>query len=115
MFDHLPGDGASEGARLMGAFLGVLASMLMVAPEGTKNALYRSIGGLVLGFVFSPVIPNIYFMSWLGGDDFYMTLARATFSGLVVWFVLEFIARMLSSTEWLEKLAKEILANRGKK
>ncbi|WP_109468528.1 DUF6107 family protein [Albibacillus kandeliae] len=103
------GDEARWIARALGAALGVIASMIMVAPAGTKNAFYRLWIGIVMGAIFSPVVDDIWFFGGLAGEDFDHTLARSAVAGFSVWFVLEFTARMISSTDWLVELAKEVL------
>ncbi|MGR3599200.1 MAG: DUF6107 family protein [Heliomarina sp.] len=107
------GDETRWIARALGAFLGVIASMIMVAPKGTKNAFYRLWIGIVMGAIFAPVVDDIWFLGGLGGDDFDHTLVRSAVAGFGVWFVLEFTARMMSSTDWLVELAKEVLRLRA--
>lgn len=97
-------------ARGLGALLGVIASMMIIAPEGTRNAFYRLWVGLTMGAVFSPVLRGV---SWLSGDDLDFVLARAALVGVVIWMVLEGLTRFLSNTDWLVRLAQEVLRLRS--
>lgn len=92
--------------RALGALAGVIASLIMVAPVGTKNAFYRVWVGVTMGVIFAPIVHQIPGLGWLAGMTVEHVMARAAF---VSWSLLEFIARMLSSTDWLVKLAQEIL------
>lgn len=95
--------------RALGAFIGVLASLIMVAPKGTRNLLYRTIVGVIMGVIFSPVMDDIFGLGFLSGPELDHVLARAAACGFSIWFILEFIARALSSQEWMERLAREFL------
>lgn len=99
--------------RGIGALIGVIASLIIVAPAGTKNAMYRAWVGVSMGVIFAPVVPQLPWMAWLAGISVEHILARAAFAGFATWFALEFIARMLSSTDWLVRLAQEILRLRS--
>lgn len=111
-------DGDEQAQRLLvralGALLGVLASLIMVAPEGTKNALYRALVGVTMGFIFAPVAPNLPFMGFLSGDGIDYALARGALMGFSIWWVLEIIARVLSSNDWIVEVLREAARLRGK-
>ena len=92
--------------RILGAVVGVLASMIIIAPEGTRNALYRLWVGVTMGVIFAPLLKSISFIS---GDEFDLILVRSAVMGFVIWSVLEATARFLSQKDWLVKLAQEIL------
>lgn len=100
--------------RVLGAFIGVIASLIMVAPKGTRAAFYRVLIGVSMGTIFAPVVGDIPMLGWLQGPELEHVMARAAFAGFTVWFCLEGVARVLSSTEWLERLAREILRLGGK-
>ena len=105
----------SHGAvRLIGALIGVLVSMIMVAPDTSRAALYRFLVGLTMGFIFAPVIPNVYGMGFLAGDGTDFVLARGAATGFAVWFILEAAARLLSSRDWIVATAKAIIDLRAK-
>lgn len=113
MFDDE--NSARFALRLLGTLIGVLASMIMVAPEHTKAALSRAFVSLSMGFVFGPTVPlwgafGLHPFGFLTGQDSEMIIARAAACGFCIWFILEFAARMLSSTEWMVKLAQSIIA-----
>jgi len=114
MFDQIPEEWRMAAIRLLGAVAGVIASVMMVAPEGTKNALYRVWVGVTMGVIFSPVVPKLPLMGWLAGMGTDAMLARAAFTAFVIWFLLEAIARLLSSNEWLTRLARDFLSRGGK-
>jgi hypothetical protein len=106
--------------RGLGTLLGVLVSLVIVAPEHTKAALMRVAVGVIMGFIFAPTIPHWSFLglgapaSFLAGEGSDLVLARGAATGFVIWFVLEFVARLMSSTEWLEKMVKNLVAMRTK-
>ena len=93
--------------RALGAFIGVTASMIMVAPESTKNAFYRGVVGLVMGFIFAPTASQVLW--FLEGDTLEHVAARAAATGFGVWFILEGVARLLSSKTTVTGLLKEFL------
>lgn len=109
MFDHLQ-NSADFIARLLGALLGVVATMMIIAPESTRNALYRMWVGITMGAIFSPILSNF---NWLSGVALDLVIARSAASGFIVWFILEGTARFLSNTDWLVKFAQEILRLRN--
>ncbi|AUC55720.1 hypothetical protein CDO87_03380 [Sagittula sp. P11] len=92
---------------MIGAMVGVMASLIMVAPEGTRNAVYRALVGITMGVIFAPLADSLPFMTWMGGDDLDAVLARSALTGFVIWWVLEVIARLLSSNDWLVSLLRE--------
>jgi len=100
-------------ARGLGALLGVISSMIMVAPEGTRNAFYRLWIGIVAGMIFAPFIPNLPGLGGLAGDGVSNFIARSFVSGFGVWFILEATARMLSNTDWIVKIAQEVIRLRS--
>lgn len=101
--------------RVIGTILGVLVSLIMVAPEGSRNAFFRVLGGLVMGFIFAPTIHHLPMLGFLSGDSADFMLARGATAGFSVWFILEAAARLLSSTDWIVKTAKAIIELGGKK
>lgn len=104
---------AGAAIRMLGAFLGVLASIIIVAPEGTQNALFRMWVGITMGAVMAPVVPGIWFLGFFAGDSPDLALARAAFAGFSIWFVLELTARLLSASVWTERLLRELIRIRG--
>lgn len=105
---------AKYALRFLGTLIGVLASLIIVAPEHTKAALSRVVVSISMGFIFAPTVPfwslfGFVPFGFLEGQDSEMILARAAACGFCIWFILEFVARMLSSTEWMVKLAQGIL------
>tara|TARA_R110002020_G_scaffold266238_10_gene481153 strand:- start:2116 stop:2463 length:348 start_codon:yes stop_codon:yes gene_type:complete len=99
--------------RAIGSAIGVIASMIVVAPAGTRNALYRGLVGAVMGFVFAPVAPHLWGLDFLAGENLDVVLARGAAMGFVIWWILELIARLLSSSEWVDRLVKELARKRA--
>jgi hypothetical protein len=99
--------------RLIGALLGVLVSLVMVAPEGTKAAFYRVLVGVTMGVIFAPVMGSLPLLSFLAGETTDLIIARSAAAGFSVWFILEAIARLMSSTDWIVKTAKAIIELRN--
>jgi len=95
-------------AKLLGSLSGVMISMAMIAPEGTRSAIYRIVLGTIAGVIFAPTTMRIVpFFSGNGWDDW---LAAGAATGFSVWFILEAFARWLSSpktgrrlTKWLDR------------
>jgi len=96
--------------RAFGALIGVMASMVMIAPEGTRNALYRVVVSVICGTIFAPVAGNIF--GFLDGPEWELVLARGTATGFSVWFILEAFARLFS-TNWIDRLIVERLRLKG--
>lgn len=106
--------------RFLGTLIGVLASVIMVAPDHTRAAFGRVMVGVSMGIIFAPTIPawgafGLNPLSFLTGPQGEMIMARSAACGFTIWFILEFVARMLSSTEWLEKLARTILEDKARR
>lgn len=104
--------------RFIGTLIGVMASLIMVAPAHSKAMVNRVLVSITMGFIFAPAVPlfglfGVVPFAFLSGEGADMIMARAAACGFCVWFVLELIARMLSSTEWLERLLKGILEARA--
>ena len=104
-------DWLTLAAKYAGSAFGVLLSMVFVAPTNSRNALYRILMAPIAGVIFSP--PMQAMIPFLRGDGLEQHMAAACAAGLTSWFILEFIARMMSQREWLEKLLREILRLRG--
>ena len=100
-------------AKYFGSAFGVLLSMLFVAPATSRNALYRILFAPIAGVIFSPAIQNLLW--FLQGPGLEHHMAAACAAGFTCWFVLEYVARLMSSREWLQKLLDEILRLRGDK
>lgn len=95
-------------AKLLGSLAGVLISMAMVAPEGTRSAVYRCILGTIAGIIFSPTMMRL--VPFFAGETWEDWLAASAATGFSIWFILEMFARWLSSPEtgnrliaWIEK------------
>lgn len=101
--------------KVIGATLGVLASLIIIAPISLRNGAYRGMVGVVMGVVFSPVITQIGWLSSFHGTTMELVVARSAFTGFVVWFILEIIARALSSDKVIESLVAELIRIRGRK
>ncbi|MFA5897920.1 MAG: hypothetical protein WC829_02285 [Hyphomicrobium sp.] len=97
--------------KTIGSAIGVLISMVMIRPKNWLNALYRAALGTVAGAIFAPSVMGLFW--FLQGDDADHYLQAAALSGFVAWFVLEFIARMISSEDTLKRLLEEIMRIRG--
>ncbi|MGR3456087.1 DUF6107 family protein [Pseudooceanicola sp.] len=95
--------------RGLGALIGVLASIILIAPDPTRNLAYRVMISLAMGFIFAPVLPHIPPFGFLGGAQLEFVMARGAAAGFGIWSVLEVIARLLSSTDWLVRLAREVI------
>ena len=100
-------------AKYFGAAFGVLLSMLFVAPATNRNALYRILFAPIAGVIFSPAIQNLIW--FLQGQGLEHHMAAACAAGFTCWFILEYVARLMSSREWLQKLLDEILRLRDSK
>lgn len=100
-------------AKFFGSAFGVLLSMLFVAPTNSRNALYRILFAPLAGVVFAPSVQAAVW--FLQGNSFEHHMAAGCAAGFTCWFILEFVARMMSSREWLERLLREILKLKGDK
>lgn len=100
-------------AKLFGSVIGVLISMVMVAPKNTANGLYRILLAPIAGVIFAPSLQGILW--FLNGTAIEHHMAAACAAGFTCWFVLEFTARMLSSQDTLQRLLEEVLRLRGNK
>ncbi len=94
-------------AKLLGTIIGVGISMVMISPRSVRNGIYRAFVGMVMGFVFTPATQNL--LPWLRGEDPSIVVAAACATGFVVWFVLEALARFLSSKETMRRLLEEMI------
>lgn len=99
--------------RGLGVLIGVLASLIFIAPAATRNVFYRVAVSIAMGFIFAPVLPHVWGFNFLAGSNLELVMARGAAMGFSIWSILELIARLLSSTEWLERLAKEIIRLRA--
>lgn len=100
-------------AKLFGSIIGVLISMVMVAPKNTANGLYRILLAPIAGVIFAPSVQGLLW--FLNGTALEHHMAAACAAGFGCWFVLEFTARMLSSEDTLRRLLEEVLRLRGDK
>ncbi len=91
-----------EIVRFLGAFAGVLLSMVMIPPDNTRSAFYRIGLGTVAGFIFAPTTQRL--VPFLSGDHANDWLAAACATGFVVWFILEALARWISTPDTGRKL-----------
>lgn len=99
-------------AKFFGSVVGVLISMVMVAPKNSRNGAYRILLAPVAGVIFCPAMQG---MLWfLQGSTLEHYMAASCAAGFSCWFVLELCARLLSSEEWLQRLLEEVLRLRGK-
>lgn len=98
-------------AKFFGSAFGVLLSMLFVAPKNSRNAMYRILFAPIAGVIFAPATQGAVW--FLQGESLEIHVAAACAGGFTCWFILEFVARSMSSREWLEKLLEEILRLRG--
>ena len=104
-------DWQTLAAKFFGSAFGVLLSMLFVAPTNSRNALYRILFAPVAGVIFAPATQS---MVWfLQGDKMENHMAAGCATGFTCWFVLEYVARLMSTRQWLEKLLEEVLRLRG--
>lgn len=94
-------------AKLLGAFIGVGVSMVMISPRSWRNGIYRAVVGTLMGFIFGPATQNL--IPWLRGDTFDMILSSTVTAGFVVWFFLEALARFLSSKDTMRRLLEEMV------
>lgn len=95
--------------RIIGSVIGAITSLIMIAPEGTRNAFYRFFVSFIMGIIFAPMVAGLPMFGWLEGATYEHYLARGAAASFPIWFILEGFARVLSSTEWMEKLATEVL------
>lgn len=101
-------------ARAIGVLIGVLASLIMIAPEGTKNNAYRVLISITMGFIFAPLVPDVPFMAWTDGDSIDHAMARGAACGFAIWSVLQAIARLLSARGgFVERTLREMARLRG--
>lgn len=94
-------------AKFFGSVFGVLLSMIFVAPSNSRNALYRILFAPVSGVIFAPATQQLVW--FLQGSSLEHHMAAGCAAGFTTWFILEYIARLMSSKEWLEKLLQEVL------
>jgi len=97
--------------RLAGAFAGVLLSMALIPPDNTRNAFYRVVLGTMAGFIFAPTVQRI--VPFLSGERLDDWLAASTATSFVAWFVLETIARWISTPDTGRKLIQYIEKRMG--
>jgi len=100
--------------RVFGSFMGVLASLVIVAPTSMKHAFYRGLVGVSMGTVFAPIIQNMSMLGWFHGESLEFVIARAALCGFVVYFILEITARLLSSEKVITALVDELIRLRKK-
>lgn len=98
-------------AKVVGVLAGTLLSLVMVAPASTRNALYRILFGSLGGVIFTPVTQAL--IPVFRGDHFEILVAAAAATGFTCWFILEFIARIMSSRNTLARLLEEVLKLKG--
>ena len=94
----------------------MLASLIMIAPEGTKNNVFRVLISITMGFIFAPLVPQVAFMDWTAGDSIDHAMARGAACGFAIWSVLQAAARLLSiKGGWVERTLREMARLRGGK
>jgi hypothetical protein len=98
-------------AKVFGVACGVLLSLVLVAPESTRNALYRIFFGGLGGIIFMPVTQRL--IPVFSGNETEIIIAASAATGFVCWFILELIARAMSSRVTLDRLLAELLRLRG--
>lgn len=113
MIDPVDADVSRLIGRTGGVLIGVLVSLAIIAPKGTRNLVYRLAIGLVGGWVYAPAFKFVPWTPWLHGDHWEPVLMRGMASGLVTFFILEFIVRMVASRDTLQRLAREMLRLSG--
>jgi len=101
--------------KILGAFMGVVASLVIIAPLSVRNAIYRGIVGLTMGVIFAPILSNAGWFSFFHGPGNEMIMARSAAMGFVIYFVLEIIARLLSSEQVISALVDELIRLRAQK
>jgi hypothetical protein len=99
--------------KTAGSAFGVLISMVMIQPKNWVNAIYRALLGTGAGVIFAPSMMGLFW--FLQGSDPDHYVQAACISGFVCWFVLEFIARMISKDDTLRRLLDELLRLKGDK
>jgi len=107
-------DPFEAAARSVGVLIGVLASLVLIAPEGTRNAFYRIVFSFLMGVIFAPIAANLPLMGWLAGDGNDHIAAQGAAVGFVIWSVLEAIARFMSARDTLDRMLREMARLRGK-
>lgn len=98
-------------AKVVGVLAGTLLSLVMVAPASTRNAFYRIFFGGLGGVIFTPVTQAL--IPVFRGESFEILVAASAATGFTCWFVLEFIARIMSSRNTLARLLEEVLKLKG--
>ena len=98
-------------AKAVGVFLGTLLSLVMVAPENTRNAIYRVVFGGIGGIIFTPITQAL--IPVFRGSSFEILVAASAATGFTCWFILEFIARIMSSKLTMARLFQELMKLRG--
>jgi len=99
-------------AKFIGSVIGVLISMIMVAPKNTRNAIYRGVASVPAGVIFAPSAQAA--MWFLQGSSIEHHLAAGCFTGFTCWFILEATARFLSTEDTLRRLLEEMVRLSGK-
>lgn len=97
------------GLKALGAFMGVLASLVIIAPANVRNGVYRFAVGFAMGVIFAPAISQVSWLWFLHGATNDMIIARSAACGFVVWSILEIIARALSSEKVISQLIDELV------
>lgn len=100
-------------AKILGSIVGVGISMIMIAPRSVQNGIYRAFLGTVAGIIFAPATQRVLW--FLDGDELEFHVAAACATGFVVWFVLEAVARFVSSRDTLRRLLEEMVRLGGPK
>jgi len=98
-------------AKFFGSVFGVVLSMVFVAPSTHRNAIYRILFAPIAGVIFAPATQSLVW--FLQGSSLEHHMAAGCAAGFCCWFILEFVARMMSSRQWLEKLLEEVLRLKG--
>jgi len=105
--DHIP-----WAAKFIGAVIGVMISMIMVAPKSARNAVYRAAVSVPAGVIFAPSAQSAF--GFLQGTTIEHHLAAGCATGFACWFVLETTARFLSTEGTLRRLLEEMVRLSGK-
>jgi hypothetical protein len=99
-------------AKLAGAIIGVMISMIMVAPKSARNAFYRAAVSIPAGVIFAPSAQSAIF--FLQGNELEHHVAAGCATGFTCWFILEATARFMSTEDTLRRLLEEMVRLAGK-
>jgi len=99
-------------AKFFGSVIGMLISMVMVAPAPRRTGFIASCSRRLRASSFAPSMQGL--VRFLQGSTLEHHMAAACAAGFTCGFILEFVARMVSKEDTLRRLLEEVLCLSGK-